>query len=240
MEGLARDVAMAASIVQLAAAGDAVAFARIVAAYHADMVRVAYVVSGGDQDVADDAVQAAWSIAWRKLDSLRDPDRLKPWLVAVAANEARQLCRRQRSRWVVHLDVGLTELGIIDPAEPDPAGRADALDLEAALQRRAVIEATGTTDDPRVAGTTRFTTNGPVCGVVGFQWGTMSTTNADGAWEGTCTGGMWGNGDVNDISCWLVGSGAYKGLTYYKHTRTAGLSFADDGVILPAPPPATP
>ena len=103
----------------------------------------------------------------------------------------------------------------------------------------AVIEATGTTDDPRVAGTTRFTTNGPVCGVVGFQWGTMSTTNADGAWEGTCTGGMWGNGDVNDISCWLVGSGAYKGLTYYKHTRTAGLSFADEGVILPAPPPTT-
>ena len=101
MEGLARDAAMATSIVQLAAAGDTVAFARIVAAYHADMIRVAYVVSGGDQDIADDAVQAAWSIAWRKLGSLRDPDRLKPWLVSVAANEARQLCRQaaRRGRW---------------------------------------------------------------------------------------------------------------------------------------------
>ena len=109
---------MATSIVQLAAAGDTMAFARIVAAYHADMIRVAYVVSGGDQDIADDAVQAAWSIAWQKLDSLRDPDRLKPWLVAVAANEARQLCRRQRSRSLVHLDVDLPDLGVADPANP--------------------------------------------------------------------------------------------------------------------------
>lgn len=61
-------------------AGDAVAFTRIVAAYHGDMTRVAYVVSGGDQDIADDAVQTAWSVAWRKLGSLRDPDRLKPGL----------------------------------------------------------------------------------------------------------------------------------------------------------------
>lgn len=104
----------------------------------------------------------------------------------------------------------------------------------------AVIEATGKTDDPRVEGATRFTTNGLDCGGVGFQWGTMSTTNANGAWEGTCTGGMWANETVSNISCWLVGSGAYKGLTYYQHTRTADLSWAVDGVILPAPPPATP
>jgi RNA polymerase sigma-70 factor (ECF subfamily) len=140
MEGLARDAAMATSIVQLAAAGDTMAFARIVAAYHADMIRVAFVVSGGDQDVADDAVQAAWSIAWQKLDSLRDPDRLKPWLVAVAANEARQLCRKERSRSLVHFDIGLPDLGIVDPGEPDPAERADAIDLEGALQHLAPDE----------------------------------------------------------------------------------------------------
>jgi RNA polymerase sigma factor (sigma-70 family) len=98
MEAMVRDTGAAASIVRLAAAGDTVAFARIVGAYHADMVRVAYVVSGGQQDVADDAVQAAWSAAWRKLGSLRDPQRLRQWLVSVAANEARQACRRQRHR----------------------------------------------------------------------------------------------------------------------------------------------
>ena len=41
MEVIARDVSTTAAIVQLAAAGDTVAFARIVAAYHADMIRVA-------------------------------------------------------------------------------------------------------------------------------------------------------------------------------------------------------
>ena len=45
MGSLAPDVAIA-STVQLAAAGDEVAFARIVAARRAEMVRVAYVVSG--------------------------------------------------------------------------------------------------------------------------------------------------------------------------------------------------
>jgi len=43
-------------------------------------------------------VQSARSIAWRKLSSLRDPERLRPWLVSVAANEARQLVRGQSPR----------------------------------------------------------------------------------------------------------------------------------------------
>ena len=129
MDVIARDATGATSIVQLAAAGDAVAFARIVNAYHTDMIRVAYVVSGGDQDVADDAVQAAWSVAWRKLGSLRDPARLKPWLVSVAANEARQLCRRQRRATVVEID-----MTTIDPGIADPADRAEGLDLERVLR----------------------------------------------------------------------------------------------------------
>jgi RNA polymerase sigma-70 factor (ECF subfamily) len=137
MNVIARDAASASSIVRLAAAGDTIAFARIVAAYHADMIRVAYVVSGGSQDVADDAVQAAWAVTWRKLGSLRDPDRLKPWLVSVAANEARQLVRRGRTGHVVRIDLDGVDPGLADPGEPDPADRAGALDLEGALRRLA-------------------------------------------------------------------------------------------------------
>jgi RNA polymerase sigma-70 factor, ECF subfamily len=133
VEVIAGDAATAGSIVEQAAAGDTVAFARIVAAYHADMIRVAFVVSGGSQDVADDAVQSAWSVAWRKLGSLRHPDRLRPWLVAIAANETRQLCRRQRYRTVTQIDIDAVDPGLPDPAEPDPADRAAALDLERAL-----------------------------------------------------------------------------------------------------------
>lgn len=97
--------------------------------------------------------------------------------------------------------------------------------------------AAGTNTDPRAAGATRFTISVLDCGGVGFQWGTMSQKTADGAWEGTCTGGLWANESESSLSCWLVGSGAYKGLTYYMHARNVDLAVEVDGVILPAAPP---
>ena len=53
------------------------------------MARVAFVICG-DPEATRDAVQTAWSIAWRRLHSLRDPDQVHPWLIAIAANEARR------------------------------------------------------------------------------------------------------------------------------------------------------
>src|SRR5690349_10661302 len=91
-------------VVARAAAGDAAAFTRIVAAHHADMLRIAQVVSG-DVELSNDAVQAAWAIAWRRLGSLQDPTRLRPWLMSVAANEARQLVRRRGRRRVREITV---------------------------------------------------------------------------------------------------------------------------------------
>jgi DNA-directed RNA polymerase specialized sigma24 family protein len=86
------------SLVARAASGDEVAFARIVAAHHDDMARVAFVVCR-DVQLAQEAASAAWPIAWRKLSSVRDPAKLRPWLLAIAANEARGLVRqRRRSR----------------------------------------------------------------------------------------------------------------------------------------------
>ncbi len=96
---------VAGSVIDRAIAGDEVAFARIVAAHHEDMARIAYLVSG-DLDVAADAEQAAWAIAWRRLGSLRDPARLRPWLMSIAANEARQIGRSGRRRTVRELAVG--------------------------------------------------------------------------------------------------------------------------------------
>jgi RNA polymerase sigma factor (sigma-70 family) len=121
MSSLAPDVAIA-STVQLAAAGDEVAFARIVAAHRAEMVRVAYVVSG-DWDIAQDAAQAALWIAWRRLPSLRDPTRLRPWLMAVAVNEARAVLRRQRRHPVVELTIATDGTGTGDPG--DEIGQVD-------------------------------------------------------------------------------------------------------------------
>lgn len=118
-----------AGAVALAADGDETAFARIIQAHHDDMTRVCFVICG-DLDVADEAVQAAWPIIWRKLGDLRDPSRLRPWLVSIAANEARQLIRRSRRRTVVELSMaGSMGSGI------DPAGAIGDLDLTNALNR---------------------------------------------------------------------------------------------------------
>jgi RNA polymerase sigma-70 factor (ECF subfamily) len=121
----------ASALIASAAAGDAVAFASIVSAYHEDMRRVCVVVAG-DDGIADDAVAAAWSIAWRKLGSLRDPARLRPWLVSVAVNEARQLLRAQRRR-------SLIEVPVTKVDEPkggsDPGSTIGSIDLRNALAR---------------------------------------------------------------------------------------------------------
>jgi RNA polymerase sigma-70 factor, ECF subfamily len=117
-----------ADVVSQAADGDEAAFTRIVAAHHDDMVRVSFVVCG-DADLAEEAVAAAWLVAWRKLGDLREPDRLRPWLVSIAANEARQAVRRGKRR-------GVVELAMPHPvASGDPAARATDIDLINALAR---------------------------------------------------------------------------------------------------------
>ena len=129
MTGLAAAGSMTVAL-QQAIAGDETAFARIVAAYHADMVRVAYGICG-EPDLALDAVQAAWLIAWRKLRTVREPDRLRSWLVAVAANEARHLVsRRRRAGTVVEIS-----LAVRDAGAPDPSDEIRRVDLGSALRR---------------------------------------------------------------------------------------------------------
>ncbi len=128
MTGAAEDT-LARSI-PLAAGGDQAAFARIVQAHHGDMTRVCYVICG-DLDLADEAVQSAWPVVWKRLPTLKDPARLRPWLVSVAANEARQLVRHRRRRTVVELSVSPRS----DPAYADPAARTADLDLVNALAR---------------------------------------------------------------------------------------------------------
>jgi RNA polymerase sigma-70 factor, ECF subfamily len=116
---------IAGAVIERAAAGDEVAFARIVAAHHEDMARIAFLVSG-DLVVAADAEQAAWAIAWRRLGTLRDPARLKPWLMSVTANEARQIMRSQRRRTV-------RELTVDGPATSSDPDRSAFIDLANAL-----------------------------------------------------------------------------------------------------------
>ena len=118
----------AATTVELARAGDEAAFAQLVATHHADMARVAYVVCA-DRGLAEDAVQSAWLVAWRKLGSLRDPDRVRPWLLSVTANEARQILRRR------HGPAMEIRVDVAGDARSDPSDRVERLDLRRALAR---------------------------------------------------------------------------------------------------------
>ena len=120
---------IAASVVAAAAAGDATALARIVTAHHDDMARVCFVICG-DRDQAQDAVQAAWPKAWQKLGTLRDPERLRPWLVSIAVNEARQAMRSQRRHRLVEIEVA-----DVGTDSGDPGARTAGIDLAAALAR---------------------------------------------------------------------------------------------------------
>jgi RNA polymerase sigma-70 factor (ECF subfamily) len=122
------DATSVATTFRLAADGDEPAFARLVAEHHAAMARVAYVVTG-DAELARDAVQSAWSIAWRRLGGVRDPNQVRAWLVAISANEARQTMRRQRRVTIVDISEALDRSG-----GGDPADGIGVLDLERVLR----------------------------------------------------------------------------------------------------------
>ena len=83
------------ALVRRAKAGDANAYARLVKMHEAIVFRVAYVVSDSAED-AEEAGQEALVKAWRALDRFRSGEPLRPWLLAIVANEARN--RRRVAR----------------------------------------------------------------------------------------------------------------------------------------------
>ena len=113
-----------------AAAGDELAFRRIIAEHHDDMRRVALSIAR-DRAVAEEATQAAWLIAWKKIGDVRDEANLRPWLVSVAANEVKRVLRKRRRRAAV--EVATDPSG--EPGGSDPATGIDAMDLRSALRR---------------------------------------------------------------------------------------------------------
>lgn len=117
-------------VLAAAAAGDDAAFRSIVAAYQEDLYSICVLVCR-DRPMAEEAVQSTWSIVWRKLGSVRDPDRLRPWLVSVAVNEAKQLLRKRRRRSAIEVVADASDR----PGGIDPATGVAGMDLRAAVER---------------------------------------------------------------------------------------------------------
>ena len=114
-----------ADLVRGSVAGDRTAFAQIYDRY-ADRLHDFCTRMLRDRDGAADCVQEAFCVAATRLPELRDPEKLRPWLYAIARNEA--LARlRQRRR-----ETPLDELPDIesDDATPDTmAARTELADL---------------------------------------------------------------------------------------------------------------
>jgi len=103
-------------------------FTRLVTLLDTDLMRLAFIVSG-DAEVAQDAVQTAWERLWHRPPSMRDPARIRSWLLSVAANEARRASRRRKRGRILEREISQHS----DPI--DPGARADAVDLHVSIQR---------------------------------------------------------------------------------------------------------
>lgn len=111
--------------------GDARAFEELVEPYRDVMFRVAFLITRNGSD-AEDAAQEALVKAWRALGRFRRGESLRPWLLKIVANEARNRRRGEgrRERLVVRAAASSGE------AAPSPEETAVAGE-----RRRQLLEA---------------------------------------------------------------------------------------------------
>lgn len=114
------------SIEELARAGDQAAFAALIGPLVEPGLRLAYSMLG-DRTEAEDATQEAITKAWRKLRQLRSGMPLRPWFLAIVANQCRNV---RRTRWfqTARLPQLFDRMLAIEPV-------VEKIDLERALAR---------------------------------------------------------------------------------------------------------
>jgi RNA polymerase sigma factor (sigma-70 family) len=102
--------------------GDGRAFADLMRPLYATAFRVAFALLH-DSGEAEDAVQEAAFKAWRKLGTVRSGAPLRPWFLAIVANQCRSV---RRKTWAY--------VKPLEPAEASDSSDPDArIDLERAL-----------------------------------------------------------------------------------------------------------
>ena len=126
-----------AVLVEAARRGDLFAWERLVRRYQEPVYRVAFLIVR-DTALAEDATQSTFVRAYRALPSFEDDVGLVPWLVRIAAGEARQQRResgrpRHNSRPVERITgprypasaiPGLSEAGGLSPSQREAVGEA--------------------------------------------------------------------------------------------------------------------
>src|SRR2546423_10103377 len=103
--------------------GDSAAYEEIVQRYQQIAFRTAYVITGSSAD-AEDAAQEGFVKAYRALDRFRLGADLRPWLLRIVANEARNRVRSAGRRQ--QLELRLAEGFRPGDAAPSPEAAAIA------------------------------------------------------------------------------------------------------------------
>jgi len=117
-------------LVERARGGDGAAFAALVRDHQEIAFRTAYLIAHNTAD-AEDAAQLGLTKAWRALPRFRRGAPLRPWLLAIVANEARNRRRAEGRREGLALRAAheLPSGG----AAPSPEGRVLAQEQRAEL-----------------------------------------------------------------------------------------------------------
>jgi RNA polymerase sigma-70 factor, ECF subfamily len=117
-------------LVERARDGDAAAFDALVRDHQEIAFRTAFLITRNAAD-AEDAAQVALTKAWRALPRFRRGAPLRPWLLAIVANEARNRRRAEgrREGLVLRAVHELPSGG----AAPSPEGRVIAAEARAEL-----------------------------------------------------------------------------------------------------------
>lgn len=118
-----------------ACAGDDSAFAALYARYSrlvSSVVR-AEIRRGPDAPDADDVVQEVFTLAWQRLDGLRDPASFRPWLLQIARRAVIDHARRTNRRPALDTDDELV-LGRTADAAPGPDEVTELMELSAQLR----------------------------------------------------------------------------------------------------------
>jgi RNA polymerase sigma factor (sigma-70 family) len=106
--------------------GDAAAYASLVRRHQDVAFRTAMLITGHPQD-AEEAAQDGFLKAWRALHRFREGEPLRPWLLTIVANEARNRRRAAGRREHLALRAAAAAETVGDPApafEPGPLAAA--------------------------------------------------------------------------------------------------------------------
>jgi RNA polymerase sigma-70 factor (ECF subfamily) len=87
---------------------------------HEGWVRSVIYAVCGRADLIDDVAQQVWIQAWQRLGTLKDPQRLRSWLYAIARHAAIDAGMARKRRRTVELE--RVEAGCRDERRPGPLG----------------------------------------------------------------------------------------------------------------------